>query len=150
MASEMRRLAQALVAEHGESFRSRYPRAESERRLAIALEGFRPRGLEFETAWRDSPQGVQLDLAMKPAPRSRRFLHVSSLVFLLLFAATAYSFLDSSRTQSERVIVSLVTLVALLSFPFVVTAYGSRREAEEATLRRAIRRHLVDEEAPRA
>jgi hypothetical protein len=37
-------------------------------------------------------------------------------------------------------------MLALLAFPFVMVAYGSRREAEEANLRRAIRRAIVDEE----
>ena len=145
MASEMRRLAQALVAEHSESFRSRYPREESERRFARAIEGFAPRGLLYETRWREAADGVHLDVAMKPSPRSHRFLHVSSLVFFVLLAATAYAFIDSSRTQAERVIVSILTITAALTFPLVATAYGSRREAEEATLRRAIRRQLVDE-----
>lgn len=146
MASEMRRLAQALVAERDESFASRYPRAESERRFARAIEGFRPRGLRYRTQWRETPGGVQLDVAMRPSPGSHRFLRASSLVFFVLLSATAYAFIDPSRTQAERVIMSVLTVVATLAMPFVVTAYGARREAEEATLRRLIRRHLVDEE----
>lgn len=143
----MRRLAQSLVAERSESFRTRYPRAESERRFARAVADFRPREMRYEAQWREAPDGVHLDVAIRPSPRSHRFLRVSSLVFFVLLAATAYAFIDPSRTPAERAIASMVTIAAALSFPFVVTAYGSRREAEEATLRRAIRRNLVDEEA---
>ena len=146
MASEMRRLAQGLVAERSESFASRYPRAESERRLARAVEGFTPRALLYDTTWNEGPEGVRLDVAMRPSPRSTRFLRVLSLVLFVLFAATAYAFAASSSTRAERVIASLVTFVAILSFPLAIMAYGSRREAEEATLRRAIRRQLVEEE----
>jgi hypothetical protein len=39
--------------------------------------------------------------------------------------------------------------LAILAFPFVVVAYGSQREAEEATLRKKIRRAIVEEEERR-
>jgi len=44
------------------------------------------------------------------------------------------------------VLIAAFMVLALLAFPFVMVAYGSRREAEEANLRRAIRKAIVDDE----
>jgi hypothetical protein len=48
----------------------------------------------------------------------------------------------------SRVLIAVFTLLAILAFPFVMVALGSRREAQEANLRRAIRRAIVEEERP--
>ena len=39
-------------------------------------------------------------------------------------------------------------VLGILAFPFVAVALGSQREAEEARVRRAIRRALKDEDEP--
>lgn len=145
MASEMRRLAKALVEHRSESFASRYPRAESEERVRRALEDFAPRGLAYETAWRDAPEGPTLDVALAPSRNSSRFLGVSSILLTVLVASTAYVAFDPTVATATRLMLGLATTFAILGFPLVVVAYGSRREAEEATLRRAIKRALIED-----
>ena len=148
MASEMRRMAQLLVERHSESFESRYSREESARRVERALAGATPKGMVYETAWRDASGATILDVTFSPARRSRRFLNLMSVVLTLLLAATAWALVMPGEPPVSRVLIAIFTLAAILAFPFVIVAFGSRREAEEANLRRAIRRAIVDEERP--
>jgi len=137
MASEMRRMAKLLVARRSEAFESRYPRAESEARVKRAIEGFSPRGMVFETAWREEPGATVLDVSFVPTRGTRLFLNSASFVFIGLLAASLWA---------RSAAIMIATVIAILVFPFVVVAYGSRREAEESTLRKKIRRAIVEEE----
>jgi hypothetical protein len=146
MASEMRRIARALVERHEETFASRYSRDESGARLRKALEGFAPTRTRFDTTWRQEDGALHLDVAFAPASRISRFLKAASLALSLLLAAAFWALFAAGDEPVMRFLVSLTCVLGILGFPFVAVALGSQREAEEATLRRAIRRALVDEE----
>jgi hypothetical protein len=146
MASEMRRLAKLLVERRTDAFASRYPRRESEQRVKAAMEGFAPKGMVYDTAWRDEAGATFLDVTFAPARGTRWFLNSASLVLATLVGATLWAFIAPGEPAGARILIAIVTLLAILAFPFVVTAYGSRRDAEEATLRRRIRRAIVEEE----
>src|SRR5258706_9035976 len=138
MASEMRRMAKLLVARRSEAFESRYPRAESEARLKRAIEGFAPKGMVFEIAWREEPGAAVLDVSFAPSRSTRFFLNSSSIAFTVLLAVTLWALVTPGEMPSSRIMVTIFTVVAILAFPIVVVAYGSRREAEESTLRKKI------------
>jgi hypothetical protein len=89
---------------------------------------------------------VDLDVRFAPAPRTRRFLQASSIVLMLLIATSAWVFIAPGEDRSVRFLVPLFAVLGILAFPFVAVALGSRREAEEARIRRAIRRALTDED----
>ncbi len=144
--SEMRRMAKMLVERRSEAFRSRYARDESTRRFEHAIAGFTPKGMAFVTAWRDEPGATWLDVSFAPSRTTHLFLNSASLVITLMIGASLWSVLASGVEPAGRFLVILATVLAILAFPFVVLAYASRREAEEATLRRKIRRALVEEE----
>lgn len=145
MASEMRRMAKLLVARRSEAFESRYPRAESEARLKRALEGFSAKGMVFETAWRDGDAPV-LDVSFAPSPGTRFFLNSASATFTTLMLASLWALMSPGEMPAGRVLITLFTILAILLFPFVVVAYGSRRDAEESTLRKKIRKAIVEVE----
>src|SRR4051812_20433553 len=149
MASEMRRMAKSLVERRTESFRSRYGRDDSARRVQPAISAFVPKGMVFETSWREDAGATWLDVSFAPARRTRFFLNSASTVLSLMLVATLWSMVAPGEPMSGRFLLGLLTLLAVLAFPFVVVAYGSRREAEEATLRKAIRRAIVDDEETR-
>ena len=144
--SEMRRMAKLLVARRSEAFASRYPRAESEARVSRAIEGFSPKGMVFETAWRDASGVPTLDVSFAPSRGTRFFLNSASLVLTLLLAASLWALLAPGEMLASGILVTIATVAAILAFPLVVVAYGSRRDAEEATLRRKIRKAIVEEE----
>ena len=146
MASEMRRMAKLLMERREEAFRSRYPREESMRRVDAALEGFQSKGMVYATAWRSDAGATFLDVRFAPSRSTRAFLNTSSLVFLVLLGATAFALLAPGEPMAGRVLLAIGTLTAILVFPFVVVAFGSRREAEEATLRRRLKKAIVDED----
>ena len=146
MASEMRRMAKMLVERREEAFASRYPRDESERRVAAALEGFTAKGMVYETAWRNEAGATFLDVRFAPSRGTRAFLNTSSLVFVVLIGATAVSLLAPGEPMAGRVLLAIGTVAAILVFPFVVVGFGSRREAEEAMLRRRLKKAIVEEE----
>ena len=146
MASETSRIAKALVASREESFASRRPREDSEARVAAALAPIRPKRLAFERRWRDDPAGLVLDATYRPAPGIRRFLHATSIVLVALIASSVWAVRSSTQEGVLAFLVPLMTVLAILAFPFVVVAMGSQREAEEATIARAIRRALTDED----
>jgi hypothetical protein len=147
--SEMRRMARMLVERRSEAFESRYARDESARRLESAIAGFTPKGMAFKTAWRDGPGATWLDVSFAPSRTTRIFLNTASLVITLMLGATLWSLLVPGEAAAGSFLVILATVLAILGFPFVVLAYASRREAEEATLRRKIRRAIVEEEQAR-
>ena len=146
MASEMRRMAMLLVERRSESFESRHSREESAKRVERAIAGIAPRSMVFESSWREGPGAPVLDVTFSPSPRSRRFLNAVSAVLTLLIAATVWALMTPGEPPVSRVLLAVFTMLVLLAFPFVMVAYGSRREAEEANLRRAIRRAIVEEE----
>jgi hypothetical protein len=144
--SETSRIARALVASRGESFASRRPRDDSEARVAAALANIVPKRLAFERRWRDDPGGLTLDATYRPAPGTRRFLQATSLVLLALIASSVWAVMAASEEGALAFLVPLMTVLAILAFPFVVVAMGSQREAEEAAIARAIKRALTDED----
>jgi len=81
-----------------------------------------------------------------PSPGTRRFLNMMSAALTLLLAATVWALMTPGEPPVSRVLIAAFMVLALLAFPFVMVAYGSRREAEEANLRRAIRKAIVDDE----
>ncbi len=146
MASETSRIAKALVASRAESFASRRPRDDSEARVAAALAGIVPKRLAFERHWRDDPGGLVLDATYRPAPGTRRFLQATSFVLMALIASSVWAVMAASEEGALAFLVPLMTVLAILAFPFVVVAMGSQREAEEASIARAIKRALTDED----
>jgi len=146
MASEMRRMAGLLVERRSESFESRYSREESAMRVERVTAGIAPKGMVFETSWRESPGAPILDVTFSPSPGTRRLLNIVSAILALLLAATVWALMMPGEPPVSRVLIAVFMMLALLAFPFVMVAYGSRREAEEANLRRAIRKAIVDEE----
>ena len=65
---------------------------------------------------------------------------------VVLLGATAFALLAPGEPVAGRVLLAIGTLAAILVFPFVVVAFGSRREAEESMLRRRLKKAIVDEE----
>lgn len=146
MASETRRIAMSLVESRVESFRSRYSRDESAARLGKALHGFTPTRMRYTTTWREESGALHLDVSLVPAPRIAWFLKAASLAFVLLIAVTLWAVFVVDGETVLTFLVSLACVLGILAFPLVAVALGAQREAEEATMRRAIRRALVDEE----
>ena len=146
MASETSRIAKALVARHAESFTSRHSRAESEARLAAALASIQPKRLRFASHWREEPAGLTLDAEFSPAPGVRRFLQATSVVLMSLIASSVWAIMASKDGGALAFLVPLATVLVILAFPLMVVAIGSQREAEEARIRKALRRALTDED----
>jgi hypothetical protein len=146
MASEMRRMARALVEHRAESFASRHGREESESRLESAIAAIKPRHLRFESRWNEAPSGLSLDAEFHPAVRTQRMLQASSLVLVALIAASAWALLSDQVERTLAFILALATVLWVLALPLVVAAFGAQREAEEARIRRALKRALTDED----
>jgi hypothetical protein len=146
MASEMRRIAQSLVQSRAASFTSRHPRAESEARARAALAPIEPTRLRLESRWSEDAAGPRLDVDFLPAPRTQRFLQITSLVLIALVAASVFAVMSEGVGRTLGFLVPLTTVLALLALPFVVAAFGAQREAEEASIRRALKRALMDED----
>jgi hypothetical protein len=146
MASEMRRLAMLLVERRSETFASRHPREESRRRVESALQGLVPKAMAYDTRWRDEGGATFLDVTFLPARGTRRLLNSVSIALVLLLAAAVWALAAPGELAGGRVLVMIATLLAILGFPFLVVAFGSHRDAEEANLRRRIRRAIVEED----
>jgi len=146
VASETRRMAMLLVERRSEAFASRYPRAEAQRRVNAAIEGLAPKGMVYGMAWRDEDGATLLDVTFSPSRGTRWFLNSAAVVLALLLAATIWALAATGEVAGGRILIVIVTLLVILAFPFVVVGFGSRREAEEANLRRRIRRAIVEEE----
>src|SRR5262249_53882475 len=111
MASEMRRMAKLLVERRSESFESRYPRDESVKRVERATAGPAPKGMVYETAWRETPGAPILDVTFSPAPRNRRFLNAMSAALTLLLIATAWAMIMPGEPPVSRVLIAIFTMV---------------------------------------
>jgi hypothetical protein len=146
MASEMRRVAKALVESRSEAFATRYSRDESMRRVASALAKRMPRLATVETAWKDEAEGLRLDVSFRPARVVGRLLGATSITLVLMIAASAWTLFSAEEPTALKFLVPLVTALGVLGFPILVVALGSQREAEEARLIRAIRHALLDED----
>ena len=146
MPSEMRRMAKALVERRSESFASRHSVEESTRRLAQALAPFGERAARLETAWHSGPEGVRLEAGFPPPKRLRAFLNASSLALAAAIVASVWALVSPGEDRSFRFLLPLATLLAIFGFPFVMVALGAQREAEEARMRKAIRRALAEDE----
>jgi hypothetical protein len=147
MTSELRRVARALVEHRTERFESRHSREESIARLEPALAALGLKGAtRFHGDWKVEHGKVHLEAQFAPARRTRRFLNTSSLVLTLLLAAGAWALLGTQADRSIRFLVPLAAVFAILAFPFVAAALGSQREAEEARIRKAIRKALLEED----
>lgn len=167
--SEMRRLAQLLVARSPAAFESAHPLAESvshlQQALATAATDNGLRGdvgaervhlawgqgtrVHFDGAWRAADGAVRLEGAFAPARRTGLFLNASSVVLTALVAGSAYAFLGGDVDLTAKVLLPITTAIAILAFPFVAVALGSQREAEEAQIARAVRRAFaLEEEKP--
>jgi hypothetical protein len=144
MASEMRRMAKMLVEHRTEAFASRYGREDSARRVGQAIAGFAPKGMVFGTTWREEAGATWLEVSFAPSRATRLLLNTTSAILTLLLAATLWLFVVPAEEPAGRFLVALSTVLAMLAFPFLVVAYGSRREAEESTLRKKIRRAIVE------
>ena len=146
MASEMRRMAHALIAHRAESFASRHGREESELRLKSAMAGIRPRRLRFESRWSEAPSGLSLLVEFHPAARTQRMLQASSVMLVALIAASGWALFSGQVERTLAFILALATVLWILALPLVVAAFGAQREAEEASIRRALKRALTDED----
>src|SRR5438477_10587715 len=150
MRPEIRRVATALVEPRSESFAIRHPRAESQARLAAAIELRKPRLSIIEVTWADGVEGLRAQVQSRPAPSIRRFLTASSFVLTLLLVSSAWMILSGGEPAAIKFLVPLVTVLGVLTFPLIIVGLGSQREAEDASLRRAIRHALLHEaEFPR-
>jgi hypothetical protein len=147
MPSELRRVAKALVDRRIERFESRHSREESMARLEPALAALGLKGAtQFHAHWKVENGKVHLEAQFDPAPRTRQFLNTSSLVLTLLLASGAWALLWPQEDRSIQFLLPLAAVFAILAFPFIAAALGSQREAEEARIRSAIRKALLDED----
>ncbi len=146
--SEARRIAKALLAERDESFATRHPVAESEERLARALAAIPVRAVRLAREWREEEGAPKLHVHFAPLARTRLWLQAMSLGLTLLVGCSAWVIASAGEQRAMKILLPIFTALAILAMPFVVVALGSRREAEEAQVRRAIRRALLDEELP--
>jgi hypothetical protein len=171
MASEMRRVAKALVDGRAAGFESRHSLDESIRRLCSAIESGREdrRGIDgeaapdrvvlyeagrtprsanalFEGTWAESDGALRLEGAFGPTRRARRFIRASSLALSAFVVASVAVLVLPGVGPTPRYLVPFLTLLAIVGFPLAVLAMGSQREAEEARITRTVRALLMDEE----
>ncbi len=144
MRSEMRRSAHALVERRVERFESLHPPAQSRERLAGALARLGPaRAVDFSGSWSTVDGREVYEAAFAPPARVRWYLQSSSIVLVLLMAASAW-LLYAGAPGALRFLVPLFTALSIFAFPLVVTMLGSQREAEESRIVRAIAHALRD------
>jgi hypothetical protein len=147
MATEAQRAARALMDRRVERFESRYPMAESRKRLEATLSRARPEGrVVFVPEWREADGKALLDASFSPPPRVGVMLKTLSLALTLLILATAWAMLTGAAGSSASWLLGLSTGLAMLAMPWIFVGMGSSRLAEEARITRAIRAALVDEE----
>jgi len=146
MASELRRAAKALVESRVETFESVHGLAESRSRLDHALAALgAPRALALTGTWSERGGHAVYEATFAPSPGTRRFLNALSLALVLLLAGSGWAFLATAQGAPVRFFLPFSTVFAVIAMPFVVNAAASRREAEEARIRRALRVALRDE-----
>ncbi len=155
--SETRQLARSLVEPEPVSFDSRHPRAESIERVRAAARAFEldldgervvitSRNARYEGKWEGSADALRLEGVFIPGKRVQGFLKATSAVMVLLMAASTWILWSGGDDSPARFLVPLVTLLAILGLPFVVTGMASAREADKSRIRKALRVALVDEE----
>lgn len=144
-ASEMRRMARALVEHRSATYAVPFPRPEAEARVKAALDPIDPRRLRLERRWVEGPDGLALLTDLLPSPAMERLLKISSVVLVALFAATAWALLSDRVERTLAFIVTVTAVLGVLAFPLVVAAFGAQREAEESRIARALKRALTDE-----
>jgi hypothetical protein len=98
--------------------------------------------------WSEPDGTPTLEVTFPPSRKARVFLGMTSLVFVLLIAASAYLLMRTDE-GALRFLVPLVTAFGILGFPFVTLAIASTRLGRESRIRRAIRAALVDDEETR-
>jgi hypothetical protein len=171
VASEARRAAHALVATRAQVFASDFPLTESIERLAGALRAIEAQGASraavrgtvaadrvmlffgrqhahrsqctYEGAWLSDGDAVRLDGTFIPAVRTQRFLASTSIVLSILLAASLWVIFAPGQDAPTRILVPMVTVLAILAFPFVVVAMASHREVEELAIAKAVGRTLA-------
>ena len=142
-----RRAAEALVARRTERFESRHPLAESRARLDARLASVRLGGhVAFTARWVAEAERATLEAEFAPSRTMQRILRLMSLSVLVLVAASAWAIFSSQPSTAMRYLLPIVTLLVLLGLPLATVGMGSHREAEEASIRKAIRIALLDED----
>jgi DNA-binding transcriptional MocR family regulator len=146
VASELRRIAQSLVARREERFATRRPRDEAKTRAEAALAAFRPRHMRIATRWTEDTGGLVLHAELTPTPRTQQFLRALSLGLVALLAASVWAALSDSVDRPAAFLAGITTALAVIGLPFWVAALATQREAEEARLKKALERALTDED----
>jgi hypothetical protein len=146
MASEISRAAKALLERRVERFDSRYGLEDSRSRYQAAIDALRLQGdTRLTPHWSPVGERAVLEAEFLPPARIRPILNISSVVLTLLIAASAWAVLGTEDGAALRFLLPMVTVLAVLGFPFVALALSSHRLAEESRIRRALRKALVDE-----
>jgi hypothetical protein len=142
----MKRAAASLVERRTERFESRHGLAQSQARLATALERARiGHPWPFAAQWSEAGGGAVLEATYEPSAKAKRFLELASLAFVLLAAATGWTLMRSDNA-ALRFLLPLTLVLLVLGFPFVTLALASQRAAIESRVRRAVRTALQDED----
>ena len=145
--SDMRRAARGLVETRAEQFESRHGLEESRRRLDESLARLRPWStVEFTRRWDTAAGKPVLVTEFAPPAKTLRFLKGLSFGMALLVAASAWAILSQEASRTMAFLLSLITVLAIVGFPFLVLGLASARAADESRIRKAIRVALLDEE----
>ena len=142
--SDMRRAARGLVEARSERFESRYPLEESQRRLAAVLAKTPVKHLRFSSSWQSQGAEAALLAGFAPSPKTQALLKALSIGMALLVAASIWAWTSRESAGSVAFLLPIITVLAVLGFPFLVLGLASHREAEEARIRKAIRVALQD------
>jgi hypothetical protein len=143
--SEMRRIAAALVGVRTETFESRYGAAESRAKVDATLPKVGTKVTRMDLTWVPEALPPRLEVRFSPGTKVHLFLRLSSIVITGAILGSFWLVMHGEETPM-RFLVPLMTVLAILGFPFAVLAIGSNREADEARVVKAIRRAIVDEE----
>ena len=140
----MRKAAASLVEARHERFESRHDLAASRERMERALDRARiETPWPFAAAWSEAEGRAILDVTFAPSPGAQWFLKLASAAFVALAAASAWAVMRS-EVEATRFLLPMITVLAVLGFPFVTLAMASSREARESRVRRALRAALLD------
>jgi hypothetical protein len=148
MPSEMRRAAKALVAQRVETFEVAEGAEAARERVERALAALgAPRALRYEGEWIQVDGRATYEARFAPAPRTPLVLNLISVAILLLIAGSVWAVVAGA--QSLKFLLPMAAVLAIFAMPLVVAALGTRREAEESRIVRAIRAALAEAPAPR-
>ena len=142
--SDTRRAANALVERRSERFESRHGAEASRERVTAALArvGATP-GVQWALDW---PQPQTLEVSFAPSRATFTALHTLAGVLFALVAATVLLWVLPEQPAELRYLALIATLLAMFGMPLMIVGLGSRRAADEARIRKAIRVALLDEE----